>query len=124
EIVGSKTSMPWGMIFPGWGPDPRHPAMLYEAALEGIALFLVLRYFTHARQSLKTPGLTTGWFLIFYGGVRIFCELFKIVDYRLFVSDIPITKGMVYSVPMILLGAWFLHLARSRATLPVSPRDA
>lgn len=104
EVVGSVTSMPWGMVFPHWGPELRHPAMLYEAALEGIVLFLLLRRLTHVRMSLKSPGLTTAWFLIGYAGFRMFCELFKIVDYRLFTPDVPITKGMAYSAPMLVLG--------------------
>lgn len=64
EIVGSVTAMPWGMVFPHWGPEPRHPAMLYEAALEGGALFLILRYATHTCMTLRLPGLTTGLFLV------------------------------------------------------------
>lgn len=115
EIIGSVTTMPWGMVFPGWGSDPRHPAMLYEAALEGIALFFVLRWLTHSQMSLKSPGLPTGFFLAGYGVFRIFCELFKIVDYRLIHPDWPITKGMVYSVPMVILGVVFIFWARSRA---------
>lgn len=115
EIVGSETSMPWGMVFPGWGEAPRHPAMLYEAALEGIVLFVVLRHFTHSRFSLKTPGLTTGLFLAGYGVFRIFCEIFKIIDYRLFIPPYPITKGMVFSVPMVALGVWFIWMALNRA---------
>jgi phosphatidylglycerol---prolipoprotein diacylglyceryl transferase len=108
EIVGAPTDMPWGMVFPGWGPEPRHPAMLYEAATEGVLLFVLLRYLTHARLALRQPGTVTGWFLIGYGGFRIFCELFKFVDYRLFTPALPITKGMAYSMPMILLGIAFL----------------
>lgn len=115
EVVGSVTKMPWGMVFPGAGDEPRHPAMLYEAALEGIVLFLTLRYFTHTRLSLRMPGLTTGIFLTGYAVFRIFSELFKIVDYRLVLADYPITKGMVYSVPMLLLGLWFIYGARARA---------
>jgi len=115
EVVGSVTKMPWGMVFPGTGDEPRHPAMLYEAALEGIVLFLILRYFTHTRLSLRMPGLTTGIFLTGYAVFRIFSELFKIVDYRLVLADYPITKGMVYSVPMLLLGLWFIYGARARA---------
>lgn len=114
EIVGSVTSMPWGMVFPGWGPEPRHPAMLYEAALEGVALFLLLRHMTHSGWALRMPGLTTGWFLIGYGVFRIFCELFKIVDYRLLVPEVPITKGMVYSLPLVLIGIAFVVVARRR----------
>ncbi|MCH9807944.1 MAG: prolipoprotein diacylglyceryl transferase [Alphaproteobacteria bacterium] len=114
EVVGSPTDMPWGMVFPGWGNDPRHPAMLYEAALEGIALFLILRYATHSLKTLKLPGLTTGVFLVGYGAFRIFCELFKVIEYRIFVEGSSITKGMVYSVPMILIGAWFIYRARNQ----------
>ncbi len=115
EIVGSVTDMPWGMVFPHWGAEPRHPAMLYEAALEGIALFAALRYATHRMGALKLPGLVTGYFLAGYAAARIFCELFKIVDYRLVMPGVPITKGMVYSVPMLLLGLWFIWRARTKA---------
>ena len=114
EIVGTVTDMPWGMVFPGWGDAPRHPAMLYEAALEGIALFLILRYLTHSKLSLTRAGLTTGVFMVGYALFRIFCELFKIMDYRQFSPDYPITKGMVYSLPMLALGLWFIVLARRR----------
>lgn len=115
EIVGTPTDMPWGMVFPDWGEEPRHPAMLYEAALEGIALFLVLRFVTHKWMALKQPGLTTGIFLVGYAVFRIFCELFKIIEYRQFSPDYPITKGMVYSIPMLILGIWFILLARSKS---------
>ncbi|MDX2259853.1 MAG: prolipoprotein diacylglyceryl transferase [Hyphomicrobiaceae bacterium] len=115
EIVGSPTDMPWGMVFPGWGSEPRHPAMLYEAALEGIALFALLRYATHTQGTLKLPGLTTGLFLVGYAAFRIFCELFKFVDYRMLHPDLPVTKGMVYSLPMLLVGIWFVIAARRRA---------
>lgn len=115
EIVGTPTDMPWGMVFPGWGEEPRHPAMLYEAALEGIALFLILRYFTHKAMALRQPGLTTGVFLAGYAVFRIFCELFKIIEYRQFSPDYPITKGMVYSLPMLALGIWFIVMARNRS---------
>jgi len=122
EIVGSVTDLPWGMVFPHWGPEPRHPAMLYEAALEGVALFLVLRYATHRLMVLKTPGFTSGLFLIGYGTFRIFCEVFKIVDYRLFTPTVPITKGMAYSVPVMLLGAAFIYFAR-RKPQPAAAAD-
>lgn len=115
EIVGTPTDMPWGMVFPDWGEEPRHPAMLYEAALEGIALFLILRFVTHKWMALKQPGLTTGIFLVGYAVFRIFCELFKIIEYRQFSPDYPITKGMVYSIPMLILGIWFILLARSKS---------
>lgn len=113
EVVGSKTDVPWAMVFPGWGAEPRHPAMLYEAALEGVVLFFILRFVTHRLHGLKSAGFTTGIFLLGYGVFRIFCELFKIIDYRLVHPDYLITKGMVYSLPMLVLGIWFVLRARS-----------
>jgi phosphatidylglycerol:prolipoprotein diacylglycerol transferase len=114
EVVGSVTSMPWGMVFPNWGPEPRHPAMLYEAALEGVVLLAVLLWLIHKRLTLRTPGLTSGWFLIVYGAFRIFCEFFKLVEFRLILPPLPLTTGMLLSVPMILFGVWLVR-TRGRA---------
>ena len=111
EVVGTVSNVPWAMVFPGYGDLPRHPAMLYEAVLEGLVLFAILTVMVR-RGALKSPGLVTGWFLFGYGMFRILCEIFKIEEYRLFVPDLPITRGMVYSVPMILLGLYFIWRAR------------
>jgi phosphatidylglycerol:prolipoprotein diacylglycerol transferase len=104
EVLGRITNVPWAMVFPGAGPLPRHPAQLYEAVLEGIVLFLVLRFATHARGTLRTPGLTGAIFLIGYGVVRIACELFKEDDYAARLGIQPLTLGMIYSLPMIAAG--------------------
>ena len=106
EVVGHSTAVPWGIVFPGWGDVPRHPAMLYEALLEGAVLFGILYVVVHKFGALKTPGLTTAYFLIGYAVARLFCELFKIVDFRLVLPPWPITKGMVLSLPMLLFGLW------------------
>lgn len=118
EVVGHETNVPWAFVFKRWGDTPRHPAMLYEAALEGILLFAVLFYLIHRRSTLKVPGLTTAWFLIGYSAARIFCEAFKIVDFRMILPPLPITTGMLLSVPMMLLGIWLLqHVSkREKAT--------
>jgi phosphatidylglycerol:prolipoprotein diacylglycerol transferase len=104
EIVGSVTTVPWGIVFPGYGDQPRHPAMLYEAALEGAALFLILRYLIYRQRALATPGLIGAAFLAGYGGFRIVCEFFKYDEYRTIVSDGWLTTGMIYSIPMALFG--------------------
>jgi phosphatidylglycerol:prolipoprotein diacylglycerol transferase len=104
EVLGRITNVPWAMVFPGAGPLPRHPAQLYEAVLEGIVLFLVLRFATHARGTLRTPGLTGAIFLIGYGVFRIACELFKEDDYAARLGIQPLTLGMIYSLPMIAAG--------------------
>ena len=68
------------MVFPGAdaGALPRHPSQLYEAATEGLLLFLVLRYAIHSRQALASPGLVTGLFLAGYAIAGMFCEHFRV----------------------------------------------
>jgi len=104
EIVGSETRVPWGIIFPGWGNVPRHPVQLYEAALEGLVLFLILRTLIYRHRALATPGLIGAAFLAGYGAFRIICEFFKYDEYRTIVAEGWLTTGMIYSIPMTLIG--------------------
>lgn len=125
ELFGRPTDMPWGMVFPyveyvyprfkGIEPTPRHPSQLYEAALEGLALFLVLRLLTHRFDALKTPGLTVGVFLAGYGLARSFCELFRQPDPEHWLTVGILTPGIAYSLPMVALGLYFIWAARARA---------
>ncbi|MGD9805642.1 MAG: prolipoprotein diacylglyceryl transferase [Hyphomicrobiaceae bacterium] len=103
EVIGRISDVPWAMAFPGAGPLPRHPVQLYEAALEGLVLFLILRWLTHSRGSLKVPGLTGAAFLAGYGAFRMVCELFK-EDYSGILGSQWLTSGMLYSVPMVIVG--------------------
>jgi len=119
ELWGRPTSVPWAMIFPEaqrWFPaiEPtgRHPSQLYEALGEGVILFLVLRILTHRMGALSSPGRVTGVFLAGYGVARSTCEMFRQFDPYHALSAYGLTPGQVYSVPMILLGLWFLHLSR------------
>lgn len=120
ELWGRPSSVPWAMIFPDAArsypsiePTGRHPSQLYEAALEGLVLFLVIRWLTHHRSALATPGRVTGVFLVGYGVARSFCELFRQYDPAHALSVYGLTPGIAYSVPMILLGLWFLRRAAS-----------
>ena len=70
ELWGRTTDVPWAMVFPGAGPLPRHPSQLYEAALEGLVLFVVLAVLMRA-GALKRPGLIIGAFAVGYGLARI-----------------------------------------------------
>lgn len=115
EVVGRETNVPWAMVFPGWGPEPRHPSQLYEAALEGVALFLILRWLTHRRHALATPGVVGGTFLAGYAVFRIACEFVKHEEYRGLLGDGLLTMGMVYSLPMIAAGLWLIVRGRTRA---------
>ena len=64
EVVGRVSDVPWAMVFPGAGDQPRHPSQLYEAFLEGIVLFIILRIATHKFHALTRPGTVFGLFLV------------------------------------------------------------
>ncbi len=118
ELWGRVTDVPWAMIFPGAGPEPRHPSQLYEAALEGLLLFLLLRYLTHSRVMLRRPGMVAGCFALGYGLARIFVEMFRQYDVGVGLMIGPFTPGMIYSLPLVLIGAglmWRAHRLPVRA---------
>jgi phosphatidylglycerol:prolipoprotein diacylglycerol transferase len=119
EVVGRVSHVPWAMVFPGAGPLPRHPSQLYEAFLEGIVLFIILRIATHRYKALTRPGTVFGLFLIFYGIFRSLVEeFFRMPDHPGHPLDIgPLTPGLVYSIPMILIGAWLIWRARRKPAL-------
>jgi phosphatidylglycerol:prolipoprotein diacylglycerol transferase len=124
EVYGRLTDVPWAVEFPASVLDagdvfgPRHPTQLYEAFLEGIVLFLVIRYFTHSRHSLKEPGFTAGLFLFGYAIARIGVEFFKQWDYEQFFTTAYFSEGMVYSLPMLICGAFLMARAVRRQALP------
>jgi phosphatidylglycerol:prolipoprotein diacylglycerol transferase len=130
ELWGRVTTVPWGMVFCGRhiatdaygnciaGPLPRHPSQLYEAGLEGLALFLLLRLATHRLLWLRRPGAVTGAFLTAYGVFRITLERVRMPDPGL--QDLPLglTVGTLLSVPMVLVGAWLIWRALRRPAVP------
>jgi phosphatidylglycerol:prolipoprotein diacylglycerol transferase len=111
ELWGRPSSMPWAMVFPDGGPAPRHPSQLYEAGLEGLALFAALWWLAHRAQALRRPGTVAGAFLVGYGLARSFCELFREPD---FVVG-PLSAGVLYSLPMVVAGVWMMLRAGRRA---------
>jgi phosphatidylglycerol---prolipoprotein diacylglyceryl transferase len=116
ELWGRPSNVPWSMAFPGAGPETRHPSQLYEAASEGLLLFLLLRVMTHKKLGLKSPGLVTGLFLAGYAIARSTCEMFREPDPLHKFTTAFTTPGMIYSIPMLLLGLWFINNARNSAT--------
>ena len=121
ELWGNITNVPWGVIFPNGGPLPRHPSQLYEAALEGIALFVLLRIATHHYKSLKRPGLTMGIYLTGYGLARIISEFFRTPDAHIGYLSGFVTMGMVLSLPMVLIGLAFVWRAADNAPAWLRP---
>jgi phosphatidylglycerol:prolipoprotein diacylglycerol transferase len=114
ELWGRVTDVPWGIVFPNGGPLPRHPSQLYEAVLEGVLLFIVLRILTHRFQSLRRPGLTGGAFIAGYGVARILIEFVREPDVQLGFLAGPLTMGMLLSTPMVLIGIGAIVVAMKR----------
>lgn len=114
ELWGRVSDVPWAIVFPGGGPEPRHPSQLYEAALEGMLLFLVLRVLTHYFGALKKPGMITGVFITGYGLARIFVELFRQPDAQIGFLTGGVTMGMLLSLPLIILGLYLMVSARAQ----------
>ena len=121
ELWGRTTDVEWAMVFPdvAAGPFPRHPSQLYEAALEGVVLFLVL-LIARRMGALRRPGLTTGIFAIGCGVARIVCEFFREPDAQLGFLFGGATMGMLLSLPLIAAGVGFLvHALRNSTRAPV-----
>jgi len=140
ELWGRPTDVPWGVIFPvdaaqvcngiaGQvdGLCARHPSQLYEAGLEGLLLGAIL-WLILSLGGLRRPGLLLGVFLAGYGLSRAFVELFRQPDaqfagpgnplgYALQFGDWGLTMGQILSLPMILVGLWFLGRALMRERL-------
>jgi phosphatidylglycerol:prolipoprotein diacylglycerol transferase len=110
ELWGKVTDVPWGMVFKTGGPLPRHPSQLYESALEGVVLFLILWFYARAPRPV---GAVLAMFLIFYGLFRFLVELVREPDAQLgYLAFGWVTMGQVLSVPMILGGLgllWWAH---------------
>lgn len=122
ELFGRPTDVPWGMVFPearlhypNVEPTARHPSQLYEAMLEGLLLFIVLRILTHYYGALKRPGLVSGTFLVGYALARSTAELFREPHFAHSLNIEPLTVGIAYSIPMLLLGLFVIYFARTQS---------
>ncbi len=118
ELWGRTTDVSWGMIFPSGGPEPRHPSQLYQACLEGLLLFLLLRLL-EVKGFRDRPGFLGGAFLAGYGVARSIGELFRQPDAFLGFLIAGATMGQLLSVPMIMVGVWLMVRAKPQ-TMAVS----
>ena len=135
ELWGRPTTLPWGVAFPGdaaqfcpgvVGVCARHPSQLYEAALEGLLLFIVIAVMVWRRGWFLWPGRVAGLFFAGYGAARFFVEFFRQPDPQfitegnplglaLHVAGYGLTMGQILSLPMIVAGVWFITRARRAA---------
>ncbi|MFL1780391.1 Prolipoprotein diacylglyceryl transferase [Candidatus Hepatincolaceae symbiont of Richtersius coronifer] len=106
ELYGKPTSVPWGVVFPNI-PLARHPSQLYEAALEGIVLFIIL-YFLWRNKSYNYPGKIAGYALMFYGIFRIWIEFYRLGEIYFFNL---ISLGQLLSLPMVIGGIYLIYLS-------------
>ena len=101
ELWGRSTDVPWGIVFPGGGPESRHPSQLYEAALEGVLPFLMLLVL-HKRKAPK--GIVMFVFIGGYGLARLIVEFFREPDAHIGFLPGHVTMGQLLSFPMIIVG--------------------
>ncbi len=110
ELPGRVTDVPWGMVFRGAGDAPRHPSQLYQFALEGVALFVLLWWFS---SKPRPRGQVCGLFLIGYGVFRFLTEFVREPDAFLGTLALGMTMGQWLCLPMIAAGiALFLWKPR------------
>jgi phosphatidylglycerol:prolipoprotein diacylglycerol transferase len=136
ELWGRPSTAPWAVVFPGeaaqacppgWeGPCARHPSQLYEAGLEGLALFVLLALAIR-RGALERPGRVIGLFLAGYGLARLLVEGFRRADAQFVTPDNPwghvlrlggdwgLTMGQLLSLPMVAAGLALLAWSGRRA---------
>ncbi len=119
ELWGKLSDLPWAVEFPNGGPFTRHPSQIYEALLEGLVLFVVLRLLSHGLLKLKSPGFVSGAFVAGYGLARILVEFFREPDAHIgYLAGGWLTMGMVLSLPMVLIGVWAMLRASRSAPNP------
>ena len=105
ELYGRPTNMPWGVVFPNTDGIARHPSQLYEAILEGLALFIVMNVLANLKK-FKIKGLNSSVFLMLYASFRILVEFFREPDLQLGFFFKYITMGQILSLPLFIFGMY------------------
>ncbi len=133
ELWGRQTDLPWGVIFPGEAAQncpgvltlcARHPSQLYEAALEGLILGALIFWLVWKRGWLRFPGRIMGVFIAGYGIARFLVEFVRQPDAQFVgpdnllglafhINGWGLTMGQTLSLPMILVGLWFVFRRQS-----------
>lgn len=115
ELWGKVTTVPWGMVFPTGGPLPRHPSQLYEFALEGVLLFIILWCYSSKPRPI---GAVSGLFAICYGLFRCFAEFYRMPDAPIgYLAFGWLTEGQLLSLPLILVGIILMVFAYKRGRM-------
>ena len=115
ELYGRVTDVSWSFIFPKSDGLSRHPSQLYEAALEGVVLFIILNFIVTKKDGLKRPGFISGMFLIFYSIFRLIIENFREPDAHIGFYANFITRGQLLCLPMLMIGLILIKYRQSNA---------
>tara|TARA_Y100001980_G_C14472198_1_gene252148 strand:+ start:84 stop:860 length:777 start_codon:yes stop_codon:yes gene_type:complete len=107
ELYGIETKMPWAVKFIKVDELFRHPSQLYEAASEGLILFIILLYFRY-KGFLKMPGIISGIFLTFYSFFRFIVEFFRAPDEHLGYLFFNLTMGQIISLIFFIIGIYLI----------------
>lgn len=115
ELYGRAADVPWAVVFPRGGPQPRHPSQLYEAVFEGLVLFAILFALSRRESVRETPGVLSGVFLAGYAVFRAGIEFFREPDPQIgYILEI-FTMGQILCLPMFAAGVGLALWAASRA---------
>lgn len=117
ELYGRITNVPWGMVFPGGGENPRHPSQLYQAFGEGLLLFIIMVLCARVRAFRGRPGMLGGIFLVGYALLRALAENYRSPDPHLGFVYQHLTMGQVLCLPMALAGLALIVIS-ARQHLP------
>ena len=107
ELYGTETNLPWAVKFIQIDNLYRHPSQLYEAIFEGVILFLILIYFRN-KGLMKTPGVISALFLIFYSIFRFIIEFFRVPDEQLGYLFLNLSMGQIISFIFLLIGIYLI----------------
>ena len=113
ELFGKISTLPWAVIFPNGGNISRHPSQIYEAILEGVALFILINFFALKKKLLLKTGYTSGLFLILYSILRIFSESFREPDAHLGYFFNYFSMGIMLSLATFFAGSFIIFFAKN-----------
>jgi len=113
ELLGKVSTLPWAVIFPNGGDVSRHPSQIYEAILEGIAIFILINFLALRKKYLLKTGYISGFFLIFYSIARIIGENFREPDVQLGYFFNYFSMGVILSSVTFLIGCFIIFFIRN-----------
>lgn len=116
ELWGRVTDVPWAIVFPNGGPEPRHPSQLYEAALEGLLMAAIMWPLFFKTDARYKPGFLFGTAALIYGLSRFSVEFVREPDQQLqwLVQASGLSMGQWLTIPMILIGLFLIATASGR----------